>query len=124
MKKIVLAMAVAFAAAGLAAAQGWNTAQTVSVQGTLSLQNGVIALSSGGTIYYVPELSRYVGFIEALKEGAQVKVEGWQTGGGYIAPSKLSVGGKDYDFSPAFYGGGRRGGHGGGCYSGGGRYCW
>jgi hypothetical protein len=133
MKKIVLVMAIALAAVGIVSAQSRNGVQTASVQGTLGLQNGVIVLSSGNMVYYVPELSRYVGFIDALKEGAQVKVEGWQMGNGYITPSKITVGGKDYDLSSNGYGNGgvlvhhgsgygHRGGgghgHGGGCYSG------
>jgi hypothetical protein len=124
MKKIVVVMAITLAVVGMVSAQGWNGGQTVSVQGTLGLQNGVIALSSGDAVYYVPELSRYVGFIEALKEGAQVRVEGWQRGNGYIAPSKITVGGKDYDLSPNAYGNGGVAHHGGGygrrggCYPG------
>lgn len=131
MKKLVLVMAIALAAVSIVSAQGWgwNNAQPVSVQGTLGLQNGVIALTSGNTVYYVPELSRYVGFIDALKEGAQVKVEGWQMGNGYITPSKITVDGKDYDLSSNnVYGGGggwgRRGYHHGGGRGWGGRCCW
>jgi hypothetical protein len=135
MKKIVLAMAITLAVVGMVSAQGWNGAQTVSVQGTLGLQNGVITLSNGNAVYYVPELFRYVGFIDTLKEGAQVEVEGWQMGNGYIAPVKITVGGKDYDLSPNAYGngmvhhGGRyghrggRGGYRGGCYAGD-RHSW
>jgi hypothetical protein len=122
-KKIVLAMAIALAAAGIVSAQSlpWGVAQSQSVQGTLGLQNGVIVLSSGNAVYYVPHLSRYVGFIDGLKEGAQVKIDGYSMGNGYLMPSKITVGGKDYDVSGGYGGSGmgNRGGHG---YDGGG--CW
>ena len=119
MKKIMLAMVIALAAVGIVSAQGfgWGNGQTVSVQGTLGLQNGVIALTSGDTVYYVPHLSRYVGFIDGLKEGAQMKVDGYQMGRGYIMPVKITVNGKDYDFSTGYgmtggYCGGGMGHHG------------
>jgi hypothetical protein len=124
MKKIVLAMLVALAA-GIVSAQSlpWGGAQlqsvqAQSVQGTLGLQNGVIVLTSGDAVYFVPHISRYVGFIDGLKEGAQVKIDGYNMGNGYLMPSKITVGGKNYDVSGNYgYGGtgyGCRGGHGGG----------
>ena len=119
MKKIVLATAIVLAAAGIVPAQSWGS--TVSVQGTLGLQNGVIAVISGSTVYYVPYLSRYVGFIDSLKEGAQVTVEGYQMGAGRIMPVKLTVSGKDYDFTNG-YGGGSPMGYGAGYCGGGGRH--
>lgn len=114
MKKLMLAMAIALAAAGIVSAQGWGASQSVSVQGTLTLQNGVIVLNSGNTVYYVPRLSRYAGFIEGLKEGAQVSVEGWQTGAGFLMPSKITVSGKEYELANG-YGGMADSGWGGYC---------
>jgi hypothetical protein len=124
MKKIVLVMAIALAAAGVVSAQSlpWGVAQSQSVQGTLGLQNGVIVLSSGNAVYYVPHLFRYVGFIDGLKEGAQVKIEGYSMGNGYLMPSKITVGGKDYDVSSGYSDLGMR--HRGGRGYGGGRDCW
>ncbi|MDR1231891.1 MAG: hypothetical protein LBK61_10890 [Spirochaetaceae bacterium] len=127
MKKIVLAMLVVLAAAGIVSAQSlpWGGAQPQSVQGTLGLQNGAIVLfpsantAGGNTVCYVPHLSRYAGFIDGLKEGAQVRLDGCSMGNGFFVPSKITVGGKDYDISEVFagHGGcgpdrGHRGGHG------------
>jgi len=78
-------------------------AQTVKVEGKLALINGVIALKSGTKTYYVPMLGRLAGFIEGIKEGASVKLEGYEypiaAAPEYatLAVIKLSVGGKDYD---------------------------
>jgi hypothetical protein len=82
---------------------------TVSVTGTLQLKNGFIALVSGDDVYYVPAISRLVGFIDGLKEGKQVSVEGLtsnrdQRGGKFLHLVKLTVDGKAYDF-PTFAGG-------------------
>ena len=129
MKKIMLAMLIALAAVGIVSAQGfgWGNGQTVSVQGTLGLQNGVIALTSGDTVYYVPHLSRYVGFIDGLKEGAPVKIDGYtftNQVAAFLEPAKLTVGGKDYDLSHPQNGNGyamgRRGAGHRGAYGGGG----
>jgi hypothetical protein len=124
MKKIVLVMLVALAATGIISAQNlpWGGAPSQSVQGTLGLQNGVIVLSNGNTVYYVPHLSRYVGFIDGLKEGAQVRLDGYSMGNGYFVPSRITVGGKDYDVFVGYGGyGPGRGHHGGHGY---GRGCW
>ncbi len=91
-------------------------AEVVKVDGTLSLINGRIGLKSGGKTYYVPMLGKYAGFIEGLKEGAYVKLEGyafpypWAPEYYTLRVTKLTVGGKDYDFSQLAYGYGRRGG--------------
>jgi hypothetical protein len=125
MKKIMLTMLAALMAAGIASAQSlpWGGAQPQSVQGTLGLQNGAIVLfpsantSDGNTVYYVPHLSRYAGFIDGLKEGAQARLDGYRMGNGYFVPSSITVGGKDYAISAGYggYGPGRHhGGHGNG----------
>jgi hypothetical protein len=82
-------------------------AEQTTVSGNLSIVHGRIALVSGDTTYYVGGLNRFVGFIEGLKEGARVSLEG----AAYQSPtdtkvkilrvSKLTLNGKDYDLSPA-----------------------
>jgi len=100
MKKPVFLLVIAFMAAGTIFAQGWgNVSQRITVTGTLQLQNGQIALASGNAVYFVPSLVRYVGFIEGLKEGARVSIEG-NAWGNNLEPSKLTIDGKSYDFSP------------------------
>jgi hypothetical protein len=133
MKKMSVLLIMALVVGGLAVAQpgpgAWGPqnrplppafaqpqGELVKVDGTLSLINGRIGLKSGGKTYYVPMLGRYAGFIEGLKEGAYVKLEGYEFP--YpIAPeysmlrvTKLTVGGKDYDFSQLAYGYGHHGG--------------
>jgi hypothetical protein len=71
--------------------------KSLSVEGTLKLEKGFIAVESGDTVYLVPMLTRYIGFIEGLKEGAKVSVEGL----GFrqmIMPKKITLGEKTYDF--------------------------
>ena len=125
MKRLVLVMIIACLAAGTVFAQNWGNpwgtpAQTVSVTGTLQLQNGVIVLTSGSTVYFVPDLTRYVGFIDGLREGAQISVDGYASGN-YIQPIRITVSGRAYDFTSTYaqgygYCGGYGAGYGyGGC---------
>jgi len=69
----------------------------VTVEGVLKLEKGVIAVASGDSVYYVPKLTRYIGFIDGLKEGAKVSVEGSQFNE-VIRPVKVTINGKSYDF--------------------------
>ena len=80
-------------------------AQIVKVDGKLALINGIIGIKSGSKTYYVPMLMRLSGFVDGIKEGASVKVEGYEyplaAAPEYstVAVTKLTVGGKDYDLS-------------------------
>jgi hypothetical protein len=64
-------------------------------------------LVDGGTTYYAPDLLRYAGFIEGLKEGAKVTVEGQafaqpqDSTSKMIRVSKLTIGSKSYDLAAA-----------------------
>jgi len=69
----------------------------VTVEGTLKLERGFVAIESGETVYLVPMLNRYIGFINDLKEGARVSVEGREFRN-TILPTKVTIGGKSYDF--------------------------
>jgi len=112
--------AIACLATGTIFAQNWGgVSQSVTVTGTLQLQNGQIALAGGNTFYFVPTLGRYIGFIEGLKEGASVSIDGY-VWGNYLEPSKLTIGGKSYNFSANNLGQGWGGGYGYGGYGG---YC-
>jgi hypothetical protein len=98
MKKLGFALAAAFLAAAAAHAQNWGGfPQEVSVSGALQLHNGVIAVASGSGVYFAPELARYVGFIEGLKEGAHVNMRGFASGN-HIRPTQAIIDGKAYDF--------------------------
>ena len=77
MKKIVLLCLVTVIIGGSIFAQS-NT-PTTTIRGTLGLTNGRISVVSGNITYYVSGLSRFVGFIDGLKEGAQVSLDGYAT---------------------------------------------
>ena len=98
MKKLFFLAIIALLAIGTITAQGWGWVppETVRVEGTLQLVNGQIVLSSGTATYYVPALVRYIGFIDELREGARVSVEGYASGG-FLQVSKFTVGGREYD---------------------------
>lgn len=70
---------------------------SVTVDGTLKLDRGVIAIESGSNFYYVPLLTRYIGFINELKEGAFVTIEGYVFRN-MLQPVKLIIDGNSYDF--------------------------
>ncbi|MCX7025954.1 MAG: hypothetical protein NT061_00375 [Spirochaetes bacterium] len=114
MKKLGIVLILALAASSVLFAQaapipyGFQayaqvSAQTIKIDGKLDLINGMIGLKSGSKTYYVPMLGRLSGFVESLKEGASVKVEGYEyplaatPGYSVVTVTKLNVGGKDYD---------------------------
>jgi lipopolysaccharide export system protein LptA len=116
-KRIVLCALLALSAAALASAQGrdWRgrsfpgvqpaPAEQVTVTGNLTITQGALAVKSGDITYFVPGLLRYAGFIDSLKDGAQVRLEGASVAVSQDAKtkklwvSKLTVGGKDYDLA-------------------------
>jgi hypothetical protein len=75
MKKIVLFCLFTAIIGGSIFAQS-NT-PTTSIRGTLGLSNGRVSVVSGNITYYVRGLERFVGFIDGLKEGAQVSIDGY-----------------------------------------------
>ena len=102
MKKLCLALLITCLAIGTASAQNWGdgrgTPQTISVTGTLQLRNGEIAVVSGNNAYFVPALTQYIGFIEGLREGAQISMDGFVSGN-YLEPTRVTVNGRTYDFA-------------------------
>jgi hypothetical protein len=69
----------------------------VTVEGALRLEKGLVAVASGDSVYYVPVLTRYIGFIDGLKEEAKVSIEGYQFKD-FIRPVKVTINEKVYDF--------------------------
>jgi hypothetical protein len=130
MKRIIAIAAVALIAAGSLFAQTRGprvdgsgpqiqSVETVKVEGKLALVNGFIAVQTKDKTYYVMGIRRLIGFVDGLKEGAAVKLEG-EAFELPMAPeylhlrvTKLTFNGKDYDLSQAFgrgmMGGGRMG---------------
>jgi len=103
MKKIVLLCLLAAVMCGGIFAQS-NTPATTNIKGTLGLSAGRISVVSGDITYYVMGLSRFVGFIDGLKEGAQVSLDGYasapRTEGQkdrVFYPVTLTLNGKNYE---------------------------
>jgi len=72
--------------------------KSVSIEGVLKLEKGFVAVESADTVYYVPMLNRYIGFITGLREGEKVSVEGYEFRN-MIRPTKVTINGKSYDFT-------------------------
>lgn len=114
-KKIAAAMLIVVCCAGALSAHGkrrgpgWghqmriaDPAQTVSVSGKLQLVNGQIAVVQDNKTYYTKGLMQLVGFIDGLKEGAAVTLEGaaravpLSEGSFVLMVNKLTLNGKEY----------------------------
>ena len=110
MKRIVVTVLMIIAAGTAAFAQTQKTLpEKVTFSGKLELVQGMVAVKEEGTTYFIPRLLRLTGFIEGLKEGAQVTVEGYartpprssvNSSESFILATKLTLNGKDYDLSP------------------------
>jgi hypothetical protein len=102
MKKIVLLCLLTAIIGGSIFAQS-NT-PTTNIKGTLGLSNGRISVVSGNITYYVRGLGRFVGFIDGLKEGAQVSLDGYASApkiegqkDRLFYPVTLTFNGKNYE---------------------------
>lgn len=118
MKRILIIVAAGLIAAGSLSAQAFGPGplaatqtqnlQTVKVEGKLALVNGMISVQSGGKTYYVGGLNRLIGFIDGLKEGSSVKLEGYAVALPaapeylHLRVTKLTFNGKEYDLSNSF----------------------
>ena len=71
---------------------------TRTIEGTLKLERGSVAVQSGETTYFVPMLTRYIGFINELREDVKVSIEGFLLRN-FIQPVKVTIGDKSYDFN-------------------------
>jgi hypothetical protein len=123
MKKMILFVLLAATTGGILFAQAdWHprpvmperpaVPDAITIRGTLGLSDGRIAVISGDTIYYVRGLGRYIGFIDGLKEGALVSLEGFvfnprnpaqKTDAPKVSifrPVKLTLNGKIYEVGP------------------------
>jgi hypothetical protein len=113
MKRFLVFLVIAFLIAGMVSAQPiieqrnsspraaneWKgEGSSVTVDGVLKLEKGFVAVESANNVYIVPMLSRYIGFITDLREGAKVSVEGYEFKN-MIRPTKVTIEGKSYDFT-------------------------
>ena len=76
--------------------------ETVTVNGPLKLERGIVAIQSGEKTHFIPMLNRYIGFISGLQEGKTVSVEGF-AGRNMLHPQKLTIDGKEYEFGRAMF---------------------
>jgi hypothetical protein len=120
MKRMICMLTVISCLAGTLFAQNRGTPgagnreapATLTVSGTLELINGNIGLKEGDAAYYVFGLDRLIGFVDGLKEGAAVTLEGRafpaprQPNFKVLVVSKLSFNGKDYEGLAPFFGNG------------------
>jgi len=114
-KKLVLFLLIAAILTGSVFAQNRSNQgnrqrenNNVTVSGTLKLERGIVAIQGeGDNVHYVPMLNRFIGFINGLREGANVSVEGTRFRN-FIQPVKVTIEGRTYDFpanssrTPAF----------------------
>jgi hypothetical protein len=76
--------------------------ETSTISGKLEFIDGNIAVKNDGTVYYIKGLGRLIGFVDGLKEGAEVSLEGWAVAGPgtpeyrRFLVSKLTLNGKEY----------------------------
>ena len=90
--------------------RNWQAPETVTVSGSMVVARGGPALKSGDVTYIVSGIGRLIGFVDGLKEGAQVTVEGVAVALPrnddikLLRASKLTIGGKTYDIEPLFQG--------------------
>ena len=103
MKKIGFVVIITFLVIGSAFAQERNARRSapelVTVEGTLQLRNGFISVTSGENSYYVHRLNRLFGFVDGLREGSRVSIEGYVAGNSLFA-TKLTISGREYDLMP------------------------
>ena len=105
---------MAFGLAAVISAQGWGSgrtaprspaAETVTVSGSMVVANGSPALKSGEITYIVRGIDRLVGFVDGLKEGAEVTIEGRSVSNPrddnqkILRPAKLTINGKTYEMA-------------------------
>jgi hypothetical protein len=117
---VALALGTGFAQPGPGAIAGQQSAPAiVKVEGKLALVNGLPGIQTKDKTYYVHIPAWFYGFVDTLKEGASVKVEGYEMAlpqapaYSNLLVTKISVGGKDYDLSNAMGTGLRQGARGG-----------
>jgi len=79
--------------------------ESATVSGNLTIARGMIAVVSGETTWLVRGINRYIGFIDGLKEGAEVTLEGYAMPASRdkniksLHVQKMTLNGKDYELA-------------------------
>jgi hypothetical protein len=74
-----------------------HAASPVTLDGTLKLERGLVAVETGDAVYFVPLLNQYIGFINGLKEGTRISIEGFSRGN-FVRPTRISIEDRSYNF--------------------------
>ena len=131
MKRIVTVCIVALTAIGAVSAQGFGGGQGMmgqgmqaqvqpaqdktTIEGKLAIVQGHPAVVVKDKTYFVAMPQYLYGFVDGLKEGATVKLEGYETSVPYAPNSfffrvaALTIGSKSYDLSQAIGAGSMQG---------------
>ena len=114
MKRTVFIVLLVFGLMIPAFAQGWGRgwgqpiipqSEAVTVSGNLIVSHGLPALRSGDVTYLAGGISRLVGFVDGLKEGAHVTIIGYTISNPQdemlkiLRPTKLTMDGRTYDLA-------------------------
>jgi len=82
-----------------------STSEKITVRGNLAVSQDMIAVRSGNTTFLVPELKKYSGSIDDLKDGVPVTIEGSALNNPdnikvkTLIPTKMTLAGKEYDLT-------------------------
>ena len=82
--------------------------ESANVSGNLTIARGAIAVENDGVTYLTFGLNRFVGFIDGLKEGAQVTLDGIAMTNPQndkvkvLRVHKMTLNGKEYDLANSF----------------------
>jgi hypothetical protein len=85
---------------------GFTPPAEETISGNLGISQGMVSLESGGELYYVTGLDRFIGFIDGLREGAAVSLTGYAfetprlSGAKVFRVTELRLNGKSYDLGP------------------------
>ncbi|GHU22044.1 hypothetical protein FACS1894172_18320 [Spirochaetia bacterium] len=110
MKRFAVGMVFVLVFAGMVEAQTTTprpTPEKVTINGTLTFARGSVAIQNNEVTYLISGISQLIGFVDGLKAGAQVKLEGYAASTPdatvmFFRTTKLTFNSTDYDLSPAF----------------------
>ena len=123
MKRILMITLLALCASALVFAQGARgqapdtekvmrrtqavpSSEKLTITGNLTIVNGMIAVKKDDASFLLPGLLRYAGFIDGIKDGAQVTVEGLarsqqaDSKTKVLLIQKLTIGNREYEMAP------------------------
>lgn len=110
MKKLVIVamMCLMFAAALSAQNTQWTAAETMSISGTLAVENGLIAVKTENQTYYTYGFQHLINFVDGVKEGAALTLEGYvlpyqrDPENPHFMATKLTINGKSYELQTPY----------------------